>query len=153
MTSEDAEQGNSSARENYQDILVPTDGSNESQQAAERGIEIAAALDATVHALSVVEGSATLKRDQLRVNAEQEAEKSVDQVVDEAERMGVDVVTAVELGIPHETINEYALENDVDMIVMGTHGRTGLDHVLIGSIAERVVRTSPVPVLTVRPSE
>lgn len=52
-------------------------------------------------------------------------------------------------GIPHAEITRLASEEDVDLVVMGTHGRTGLDHFLIGSVAERVVRTSSVPVLTV----
>jgi len=60
------------------------------------------------------------------------------------------VTTAVERGIPHETVLEYAVANDVDLVVMGTHCRTGLDRVLLGSVAERVVRRSPVPVLVVR---
>lgn len=141
------------ARENYQRILLPTDGSDEAQTAAERGIEIAAALDASVHAFSVIQSSGVLKRDQLRTDAEADAKDAVERVETAADRAGVEVTTSVEKGVSHESIVNYATANDVDMIVMGTHGRTGLDHVMIGSVAERVVRTSPVPVLTIRPQE
>lgn len=151
MTDIDPDEFTMQARDRYTDVLVPTDGSDAAQRAAERGIEIAAALEATVHAFSAVESAGALKRDQLRVDAEREAEEAVERVESEAERVGVDVTTSVESGVPHESIVEYATITDVDMIVMGTHGRTGLDHVVIGSIAERVVRTSPVPVLTIRP--
>ena len=63
---------------------------------------------------------------------------------------GLTVVTEVVEGNPHEEILEFVAEHDIDMVVMGTHGRTGLDRALMGSVAERVVRRSPVPVLTVR---
>jgi len=58
----------------------------------------------------------------------------------------------VEWGEPYESVLDYADEHDIDIIVMGTHGRTGLDHHLLGSVTEKVVRTSDVPVLTVRAS-
>ncbi|MDQ2052415.1 universal stress protein [Natronolimnohabitans sp. A-GB9] len=150
---DDIDQTIDRARENYQRILLPTDGSDEAQMAAERGIEIAAALDATVHAFSVIQSSAVLKRDQLRTDAKADARDAVERVETAAESAGVEVTTSVEKGVSHESIVNYATANDIDMIVMGTHGRTGLDHVMIGSVAERVVRTSPVPVLTIRPQE
>ena len=59
-------------------------------------------------------------------------------------------MTAVRRGDPHETIIEYADDVDADVIVMGTHGRTGLDRRVLGSVTERTVRLSDVPVLTVR---
>ena len=101
----------------------------------------------------MIKGAGALKRDQLRVDVERDAEKAVDHVAAEADRAGVNATRAVEPGVPHEEILQYAREHDIDLIVMGTHGRTGLDHVLIGSVAERVVRTSSTPVLTVRPEE
>ncbi len=149
----DPEEYAAQARDRYAAVLVPTDGSDEAQRAAERGVEFAAALDATVHALSVMKGAGALKRDQLRVDAERDAEEAVDHVAAEADRAGVNATRAVEPGVPHEEILQYAREHDIDLIVMGTHGRTGLDHVLIGSVAERVVRTSSTPVLTVRPEK
>jgi nucleotide-binding universal stress UspA family protein len=72
---------------------------------------------------------------------------------DIAERLGRDGVTAevfVRVGKPAEEILRFATEHSADVIVMGTHGRTGIRHLLAGSVAERVVRTSEVPVLTIR---
>jgi len=66
---------------------------------------------------------------------------------------GLTVVTEIVEGNPHEEILNYVTEHGIDMIIMGTHGRTGLDRVVMGSVAERVVRRSPVPVLTVRGEE
>ncbi|TKX74832.1 universal stress protein [Halorubrum sp. GN11_10-6_MGM] len=64
-----------------------------------------------------------------------------------------EVHTAVETGTPHSAILEYADANGVDLVVMGTHGRTGVERYLLGSVAEKVVRLSDVPVLTVRADE
>ena len=62
------------------------------------------------------------------------------------------VVTAVRWGSPVEAIVDYADEQQIDLIVIATHGRTGLSHVLLGSVAERIVREAPCPVLTIRDS-
>jgi len=72
-------------------------------------------------------------------------------VLDRAERAGVPTVEAIRLGVPHRTIRKYADAEGVDLVVMGTHGRTGVEHALVGSVTERVVRTLDVPVLTVHP--
>lgn len=58
----------------------------------------------------------------------------------------------IRYGVPHEQILRFAREKNIDLIVIATHGRTGLNHILMGSIAETIVRLSPVPVLTVKPS-
>ncbi|ELY69693.1 universal stress protein [Natrinema versiforme] len=132
----------------YQDILVPTDGSDGTRQSLTHGLTIADRFDATVHALSIVpEGPlGTLQTDE----AIPAAERAVERVEAEAKREGVDAATAVERGVPHEEILEYADEHEIDMIVMGTQGRTGLDRVLVGSVTERIVRMADVPVVTVR---
>ncbi|VTT87745.1 Universal stress protein [Halorubrum sp. DM2] len=66
---------------------------------------------------------------------------------------GVSTETAVVTGTPHEAILEYADANDVDLVVMGTHGRTGIERYLLGSVTEKVVRLSDAPVVTVRADE
>ncbi|MDG5818850.1 universal stress protein [Natronococcus sp. A-GB7] len=65
----------------------------------------------------------------------------------------VDTVATVQVGKPYEAILEYVDDHDIDMIVMGTHGRSGLDRYLLGSVAEKVVRMSDVPVVTIRADE
>jgi nucleotide-binding universal stress UspA family protein len=66
---------------------------------------------------------------------------------------GLTVVTELVEGNPHEEILDYVTEHGIDMVIVGIHGRIGLDRVVTGSVAERVVRRSPVPVLTVRGEE
>ena len=132
----------------YQDVLIPTDGSDGTRQSITHGLTIADRFDATIHALSIVpEGPlGTLQSDA----ATPAAHRAVDRIEAEASRDGAEAVTAVEQGVPHEEILEYADDHDIDMIIMGTQGRTGLDRLLVGSVTERVVRMADVPVVTVR---
>ncbi|WP_436348790.1 universal stress protein [Natronorubrum sp. FCH18a] len=132
----------------YESVLVPTDGSDHAAVALQLGAEVATRNDATLNLLSVLEdqllGSLTDGTDR--------ESRAVDLLAD-AESMAadmdvVDIVTNVETGsIPRE-ITSYADREGIDLIVMGTHGRTGLDERLLGSITERVLRTASVPVLT-----
>ncbi|NGM69609.1 universal stress protein [Natronolimnobius sp. AArcel1] len=135
----------------YQDVLIPTDGSDGTRRSIEHGLAIAEQFDATVHALSIVpEGPlGTLEAEE----ATPAAYRAVERVQLEAEAAGVDVVTAVEHGVPHEEILAYIDAHDIEMVVMGTQGRTGIDRVLMGSVTERVVRMSDTPVVTVRLTE
>ena len=138
----------------YDEILVPTDGSEASRRATEHAVDLASNYDARVHALYVVDTSVYLTLEtgaEMVLEAlEKEGESAVQAVEDAATAAGVAVVTAVTDGNAYDVIAEYVADNDVDLIVMGTHGRTGLDRYLLGSVTERVVRTSDVPVLTVR---
>ena len=83
----------------------------------------------------------------------QESETSLARYAGEIERRGIAVETAVCEGYAATVIVEEAALRDIDLIVIGTHGRSGLKHLLLGSIAERVVQKAPCPVLTVRASE
>jgi nucleotide-binding universal stress UspA family protein len=74
-------------------------------------------------------------------------------VADAAAKVGVPVETKVATGIPSEDIARVARELPADLIIMGTHGRAGMSHLLLGSVAEKVVRGAPCPVLTVRKEE
>lgn len=132
----------------YDDVLIPTDGSDGTRQSITHGVAIATQFDATIHALSIIpEGPlGTLQSDA----ATPAAHRAVERVAVDAERADVDVETTVGQGVPHEEILAYADEHEIDMIVMGTQGRTGLDRVLVGSVTERVVRMVDVPVVTVR---
>ena len=81
---------------------------------------------------------------------EQQATSGLAQVL--AKEAEIEVVRRVAIGIPYRTIVEIAEAEKVDLIVMATHGRTGFSHLFMGSVAERVVRTAPCPVLTIRPT-
>ena len=138
----------------YSQILVPTDGSPASDAAIEHAIDLARQYDATLHALYVVDGAAysTLEAGaQVVVDAlESEGDEATRRVAEAAERAGVGCETTVATGTAYSAIRDYVDERAIDMVVMGTHGRKGLDRYLLGSVTERVVRTSDVPVLTVR---
>ncbi|WP_435180158.1 universal stress protein [Halorussus sp. AFM4] len=138
----------------YEDVLVPTDGSEAARAAVDQAVDLAAALDATVHAVSVVDDT-SLGLDVRSVSAsedlEDRAEEAVADVAARAEEAGVESVTEEVLrGRVHRRILGYVDDNDVDLVAVGTTGRGGTDRVLLGSVAERLVRSSPVPVLTVR---
>ncbi|MFP8952445.1 universal stress protein [Natrialbaceae archaeon A-arb3/5] len=135
----------------YQDVLIPTDGSDGTRQSIAHGLTIADRFDARVHALSVVpEGPlGTLESEE----ATPTAHRAVEHVATRAERTGLDAVTNVGHGVPHEEILAYADEHEIDMIVMGTQGRTGLDRVLVGSVTERVVRMAEIPIVTIRQTD
>lgn len=145
----------------YDRILIPTDGSEQASAAIDEGIEMAKQHDATVHAVYVVEpiplgrypsGMEAAGKEWGDVVDEQkgEGEQALATIAERGEAAGVDVVESIEYGKPSQEIIEYVDEHDVDAIVMGTHGRSGVDRLVIGSVAEKVVRKSEVPVLTVR---
>lgn len=141
----------------YDRILIPTDGSEAATAALEHGLAIAEQYDATIHALSVIDiGSLAVGYDggaglPTVIEAfEEGCEQAVGDVAARCEARDIDVVTDVVQGSPYRTIRDYVDDRDIDFVTMGTHGRTGLDRYLIGSVAERTVRTSDVPVLTVR---
>jgi len=140
----------------YDRILVPTDGSDEGKRAVAHALDLASVHGAAVHALYVVdtasyagmpmesswEGVSDLLRN--------DAKKAVAEVESLAAETDLGVETAVAEGSPSKEIIRYAEANGCDLIVMGTHGRGGIDRLLLGSVAEKVVRGSSVPVLTVR---
>jgi nucleotide-binding universal stress UspA family protein len=137
----------------YETVCVPTDGSDHASAAVERGADIAARHGAALHLLFVVDEQ-PLGIDARSAAATERLEADGQTLLDEAaeiaaERGCTDVTTAVQQGSVRSEIGSYAGTKNVDLIVMGTQGRTGLDQRLLGSITERVLRTAPVPVLTV----
>jgi nucleotide-binding universal stress UspA family protein len=138
----------------YDRILVPTDGSSGADRAVEHAIDLAKTYGAQLHALYVVNVaslSAEVNSPEVIENFEQRGGEVTYEVAEQATDAGVeDVREEVVHGVPHEVILEYAEDEGMDLIVMGTHGHTGLDRYLLGSVTEKVVRTSDVPVLTVR---
>ncbi|MCU4801388.1 universal stress protein [Halobacteria archaeon HArc-gm2] len=135
-------------------VLVPTDGSAVSKRAVDEGAALAAERDATLHLLTVIDPSVFGGDDYAVMPTdvfEERAESILDRAVARAEDAGAtDVVRATEFGNPRRTIGRYAGEEAVDLVAMGTHGRSGVDRFLMGSVTEGTVRTAPVPVLTVR---
>lgn len=135
----------------YERILVPTDGSAAVEGAVEQALDLAETFDATLHALAVVEPVYTVNEGfgSMYDTLESDAKASVEAIAERGESAGVTVETAVRSGMIHREILEYAEDADIDLIVMGTHGRTGLERYLLGSVTARVVRLADVPVLTV----
>ncbi|AKU07539.1 MULTISPECIES: universal stress protein [Haloferax] len=138
----------------YSEILVPTDGSRAAERAIDHALDLATTYDARIHALYVIDTSIYTSLDagaDVVIDAlEREGDAATRHVGEAAEEAGVDVQAEVVTGTAYRSIREYIDDHDIDLVVMGTHGRTGLSHYLLGSVTERVVRTSPVPVLTIR---
>jgi nucleotide-binding universal stress UspA family protein len=140
----------------YERILVRTDGSDATREAVQQAVDLAAEHGATIHALYVVNSAsfAGLPMDSSWENVSamlsEEGSTALDGVTAIAEGQGVDVVRELSDGNPAREIVRYAEDEDCDLVVMGTHGRGGIDRLLLGSVAEKVVRSSTVPVLTVR---
>lgn len=140
----------------YDRILVPTDGSDGAHTAFEHGLALAERFGADLHVLHAVDPSL--------IPPEVGAERVIDALRESAqddlrelrrrgESMGIETETTIVDGGPHDAVLAFVDEHDIDLVVMGTHGRTGLGRWLLGSVTERVVRTCPVPVLTVRVAE
>ncbi|MFC7080660.1 universal stress protein [Halorussus caseinilyticus] len=143
----------------YDDVLIPTDGSDCADAAVAHGIAIAEQYDATVHAVNVMNVRAMTSADEmpsqptLLETFEERGEEATEAVAERAREAGLDAVTAVWKGTPAVGLLDYADDEDVDLIAMGTHGRRGLDRYFLGSTTAKVVRASEVPVLSVRSSE
>lgn len=136
-------------------ILVPIDGSEQSTAALEYVLEEFDPQEITLlHVIDPIEAgySATASvpgySEEWYEHQKEEAEALFDEARDMVDGEEMDTATAV--GRPSRTIVEYAEEHDVDHIVMGSHGRAGVTRILLGSVAEAVVRRSPVPVTIVR---
>lgn len=140
----------------YERILVPTDGSEGTRNAVAHAIDLATTYDAALHTLFVIEtnvGVDTTTVDLMGM-LEETGQHALDEVIQQADAAGIDEIEGtIGQGPPHRAIVDYVDEHDIDVIVMGTHGRSGLDRYLIGSVTEKVVRTAQVPVMTVPMTE
>ena len=142
-------------------ILVPTDFSEPSDAALEYAATLAGRLGASLHLLHVFEdpylsGGAFAAEmyapvpEDLREALLTEAKRELEDRLAKLEARHVEASADVYTGPTARAIADYARTHELDLIVMGTHGRGGMAHLLLGSVAERVVRTAPCPVLTVR---
>ncbi len=139
----------------YDNILVPTDGSDTVLATLEHALSIATDNEATVHALSVVDTRVTAAADSetrpaLTETLEKDAQAAVTTVTDQATDANLRTVQAVHRGTPAKEILTYAEEAGIDLIVIGTHGKTPREKLAMGSVSERVVDQAEIPVLVVR---
>ncbi|SEP10672.1 Nucleotide-binding universal stress protein, UspA family [Halogranum amylolyticum] len=143
----------------YQNVLVPTDGSRGAEGAIARAFDLARIGDGTVHVLYVVDtgsepsGLATTEREELRQRSEKRGRKATARIQERATELGLDTVRVVREGVPHRGILDYVADNDIDLVVMGTHGLAGTERSRLGSTTERVITLADVPVMAVRLAE
>jgi universal stress protein A len=144
----------------FKKILVPLDFSDYTDEIMNVAVQIAEKFGSTMHLLHVIpnmdyftpyesflsaENLVSIQRD-----IEREVEKDMEVVVKKLK--DIPVAKTIHAGVAFLEIVNYVRTENIDLVVMGTHGRGGLEHILIGSVAEKVVRKSPCPVLTIRPA-
>ncbi|MDY6819987.1 MAG: universal stress protein [Halobacteriales archaeon] len=140
-------------------FLVPVDGSPQADKALEHVFENHPdAVVTAIHIIDPIDGSYSAESamigfsEEWYQNAQQHAENLFEEAQERADEHGIELHTDTEVGRPARAIVEYAADedNDIDHIVMGSHGRSGVSRILLGSVAETVVRRSSVPVTVVR---
>lgn len=132
-----------------QRVLLANDESEGARKARNSAFKLATAYDATVYALYVIEtrfGSSG----QIWNLLDQQAKTLSREVRVQGAQAGIDVTTVTREGVPEQEIRDLAEENDIDLIILGTHGREGIDKFVMGSVAASVLRNASRPVLTVR---
>ena len=145
----------------FKTILFATDFSQSSEHAFQYALSLAGKFESRLCIIHVINEPVDLRGfyvphisfDKLEEEIEQGALKMMEKFCRDQARDYARLETYVVPGIPYDEIIKKALEVSADLVVVGTHGRTGLDHVLFGSTAEKVVRKSPVPVMTIRINE
>lgn len=143
-------------------ILFTTDGSEATEKAVPYAIELAEAFDAKLQVMHVVDtdtlsfSSRSEGGDRVRMGRFEEmtdvherAAAAIDRIRDRAAESGVSIEPVIEIGSPVDTIVQFAEDEDIDLIIMTSHGRGGVKRVLMGSVTERVTRNTAIPVLVV----
>ncbi len=141
----------------FKTILVPTDFSDAAHKALEYAVELAERLGAKVRVIHAFElplvgfpdGTMTVTAE-MATRITVAAQTALDDIVSKYKDRGIDLEASLAQGDPREAVLDAAEKLGADLIVMGTHGRRGIARALIGSVAESVVRTSSIPVLTLR---
>ncbi len=139
-------------------ILFPTDFSDNSNYAFDYALDLSRKFGARLYILHVIHELIdttgyyipNISLDQLQGDLVKGAEEMMGKFIKEKTGDFSDYETMNIIGLPHLEVLNIAKDKDIDMIVMGTHGRSGIDRVLFGSVAEKVVKKAPCPVLTVR---
>lgn len=136
-------------------VLVPVDESDPAREAVEHAVTTYP--DATITALHVINPSMAMYRGEMAYNydrlielEEEEAETLFETIEEIGAEHDASITTELMVGTPARSIVSFAEDNDVDQIVLGSHGRSGMSRVLLGSVAEQVVRRATVPVTVVR---
>lgn len=143
----------------YEDVLVPTDGSDAVDDALEHGLRLAENEGAAVHGLYVIDqritgAAGTDAREDVEETLAEEGERALSAVAEAAERRGLSVTTERRQGTPYKEILEYVDEAHVDLIAIASHGKSPREKLTsLGSVSERVVDAADVPVLVVRADE
>ncbi len=147
---------------NIKNILLPTDFSNLSLTAASYALELAAQYGAKIHLLHVIEKkppilsirSIDISEEKIMKSIEDEAKASLEKALNKINKnTSLDIKTVLLKGNDYEEIVNYSQKNSIDVIVIATHGRTGILHTLVGSVAEKVIRYAKCPVLVITPTE
>ncbi len=140
----------------YDKILMPNDGSQKTKRAINEAIKIAKLSGAELHTVFVIDTAAldslpeTGFWNQTKDMLNKEGIEANKKVKEKSKSHGVKCVSSILSGKPHEKIINYADENNIDLIVMGTSSKKGMEKFLLGSVAEKVLRSSEKPVLVVR---
>ncbi len=145
----------------YDPILIPTDGSAQAMNAVEEGVRLATQLGSTVHVLYVIDKfeakivPITGEQEDKREEYQEHAEEVTGEVAEVATGAGVECVTSVRTGVTHREIINYVEDEGVELVVMGSRGRSNLEEMLLGSTADKIVRAVDIPVTVVhkQPSE
>ena len=141
-------------------VLLPTDFSKISLTAAEYAVELADQYKAKLHVLNVLEKtppilairSLDVSREKIIESIDADAKESLADCVKKIKKIkDAEIIPAIRKGVDFEEIIKYSKEKKIDIIVIATHGRTGILHTLLGSVAEKVIRYSKIPVLVTTP--
>jgi len=147
---------------NIKNIVVPTDFSELSLSAFKYAKDLVETMDSKIHLITVIDNTPPMLSKREKNVAENVRMDSVEtktkrQMTEIAEEMDdyseIDVVQVIRNGIDYEEIVKYSNECDADLIILATHGRTGVLHTVLGSIAEKVIRYTKRPVLVIHPEE
>ncbi|MEM2933347.1 MAG: universal stress protein [Methanocellales archaeon] len=142
--------------EKFNSILIATDGSQHTKSAVKHGLALAKLSNAKVYAVYVIDIGmfASIPMDTTLENMHEllkkEGELATRSVEEEAKALGIEIEKIILEGNPAQEIVKFANANNIDLIVMGTLGKSGLERFLLGSVAEKVIRTASCPVMVVR---
>ena len=143
-------------------IVVATDFSELSLSAFNYAKDLAETMDAKIHLITVIDitppmlskHDKTVSESVMMDSVEQQAKKQMAEIAEEInDDTDIDIIQVIRKGIDYEEIVKYSNESDADLIVLATHGRTGVLHTVLGSVAEKVIRYSKRPVLVIHPEE